>query len=462
MLTRLRGLTQSSLGQRLAMATMTSGAVWAAGTLATLCVGVVLARQLGPGGYGIYGTAIALVTLLAVPAQLGLPLLATREVSAARVRGRADEVAALAWWFALTVGIASLLLATALWICADALPLAPSLKPALTVAAILLPALALSALATGLLRGQERVVTSQLLDVLVRPLAFLTALLVWSHPLGAPGAIGAQTLAAVGITAIGFALFYVRLPRAAGRSPPRLRAWTAAALPMTLLEAMRALEGSYGVLLASYATSITDAGLLRVAMACSAVVSVPISLQNIVVGPFLAGAHAAGERQRLARIVAGSTIFMTVSVGAATLAAAVAGRWMLPVAFGADFVGAYWPLLVLSCNQLLAAALGPSVMLLSMTGHERVVARAFVASVMAAVATGLVLTPLFGAVGAAASILVATIVRAGILNRFARRTLGIKPSLLGTASLFDTGSLQVLRTWSFGRGRGLNQKKRRL
>jgi O-antigen/teichoic acid export membrane protein len=462
MLTRLRGLTQSSLGQRLAMATMTSGAVWAAGTLATLCVGVVLARQLGPGGYGIYGTAIALVTLLAVPAQLGLPLLATREVSAARVRGRADEVAALAWWFALTVGIASLLLATALWICADALPLAPSLKPALTVAAILLPALALSALATGLLRGQERVVTSQLLDVLVRPLAFLTALLVWSHPLGAPGAIGAQTLAAVGITAIGFALFYVRLPRAAGRSPPRLRAWTAAALPMTLLEAMRALEGSYGVLLASYATSITDAGLLRVAMACSAVVSVPISLQNIVVGPFLAGAHAAGERQRLARIVAGSTIFMTVSVGAATLAAAVAGRWMLPVAFGADFVGAYWPLLVLSCNQLLAAALGPSVMLLSMTGHERVVARAFVASVMAAVATGLVLTPLFGAVGAAASILVATIVRAGILNRFARRTLGIKPSLLGTASLFDTGSLQVLRTWLFGRGRGLNQKKRRL
>jgi O-antigen/teichoic acid export membrane protein len=174
------------------------------------------------------------------------------------------------------------------------------------------------------------------------------------------------------------------------------------------------------------------------------------------VGPFLAGAHAAGERQRLARIVAGSTIFMTVSVGAATLAVAVAGRWMLPLAFGTDFIGAYWPLLVLSCNQLLAAALGPSAMLLSMTGHERVVARAFVISVTAAVATGLVLTPLFGAVGAAASVLVATIVRAGILNRFARRTLGIKPSFLGIASLFDPEPQCALRTWSSGRGRGPN------
>jgi O-antigen/teichoic acid export membrane protein len=458
MLTRLRGLTQSSLGRRLATATMTSGAIWAAGTMATFSVGVVLARQLGADGYGIYGTAIALVTLLAVPAQLGLPLLATREVSSARVRGRADEVAALAWWFALAVGVTSLLLATALWVCAEALPLAPSLRPALTAAAILLPALALSALATSLLRGQERVVTSQLLDVLVRPLVFVTALLVWSQPLGAPGAIGAQTLTAVGITTIGFALFHVRLPRAAGRSPPRLRAWTAAALPMTLLEAMRALEGTYSILLASYAASITDAGLLRVAMACSAVVSVPISLQNIVVGPFLASAYAVGERQRLAQIVAGSTIFMTVSVGAATLAVAVVGRWMLPLAFGADFVGAYWPLLVLSCNQLLAAAFGPSAMLLSMTGHERVVARAFMASVMAAVATGLVLTPLFGAVGAAASILVATIIRAGILNRFARQTLGIKPSLLGTASLFDAGPqcLRPLRTLSPRGGRGRN------
>lgn len=458
MLKTLRELAQSSLGRRLAMATITSGVVWAAGTLATFCVGVVLARQLGASGYGIYGTALALVTLLAVPAQLGLPLLATREVSAARVRGRADEVAALAWWFVLTVGVASLLLATALLVCADALPLAPSLKQALSAAAILLPALAFSALATGLLRGQERVISSQLLDVLVRPLAFLTALLVWSRPLGAPGAIGAQTLAAVGITVIGFTLFYVRLPRAAGRSPPRLRAWSAAALPMTLLEAMRALEGNYGVLMASYAASITDAGLLRVAMACSAVVSVPISLQNIVVGPFLASAHAAGKRHRLARIVAGSTIFMTISVGAATLAVALAGRWMLPLAFGTDFVDAYWPLLVLSCNQLIAAALGPGVMLLTMTGHERVVARAFAASVMAAVATGFVLTPLFGAVGAAASILVATLVRAGILNRFASRNLGIIPSLLGTASLFSTGSQcsRPLRPWSFGRGRGTN------
>ncbi|WP_177198460.1 lipopolysaccharide biosynthesis protein [Novosphingobium sp. CF614] len=447
-------LTRSELGRRLAVATMSSGVIWIAGTLATFLVGVILARRLGPEGYGIYGTAVAVATLLAVPAQLGLPLLATREVSAARARNRADDAAALAWWFAAMVAAASVLIGIALRLAIEVLPLAPALMQPLATAAILLPALALSSLTTGLLRGQERVVTSQLLDVLVRPLAFAALLLAGSQPLGIPAALGAQTLAAAAIALIGFTLFWRRIPLLARRAAPRVRAWTAAALPMMLMEAMRTLEGNYGVLVTSYAASTADAGLLRVAMACSVAVSVPISLQNIVVAPFLAGAHAADEPHRLARIVAGSTVFMTVSVGAATLAIAIAGQWALPFAFGTAFAGAYWPLLVLSCNQLLIAMFGPGVILLSMTGHERVVARAFTASVAAAVVAGVLLVPWFGAVGVAASALVATLVRGGMLNRFARRTLGIEPSLLGAAGLFGVVSMRSrhLRAPPLGRG----------
>lgn len=430
-------LLRSGLGRRLAIATISSGAVWAAGTAATFVVGVLLARRLGPSGYGVYGTAMAVITLLSVPAQLGLPLLATREVSATRVRGRPNDVAALGWSFTAMVIAVSILLAVMLRLAVGLLPFTPAIRHAITSATGLLPALALSGLTTGLLRGQEQVVGSQLLDVLLRPILFIAALMLWSYPLGPSQALTAQTIAAGTVALVGLVLFFRDLPLRATGGALHFRRWAASSLPMTLLDATRALEGSYAVLIASYAVSITDAGLLRVAMASSVIASLPLSVQTIVTGPHLASAHAASEHARLARIVAASTLFMTAAVGVVTLMLSLMGRWAVSFAFGSGFAGAYAPLLVLSGNQFLAALLGPNIMLLSMTGEERIVARTSVVAAVAAVIAAILLTPIFGVVGTASSALVATTIRGVVLNRRARQRLGISPSLLGSAELFN-------------------------
>jgi O-antigen/teichoic acid export membrane protein len=126
---------------------------------------------------------------------------------------------------------------------------------------------------------------------------------------------------------------------------------------------------------------------------------------------------------------------MTVTVGAAFAGLAILGHWALPFAFGAGFVGAFGPLMVLGVNQWLAAMSGPGIMLLSMTGHERTVARAYITSVLMAVAAAIVLTPLFGVTGTAASMIVATVVRAVMLNSKSREALGLEPSLLGALKI---------------------------
>jgi O-antigen/teichoic acid export membrane protein len=169
-------------------------------------------------------------------------------------------------------------------------------------------------------------------------------------------------------------------------------------------------------------------------------VSAPISLQNNVVGPYLAAAHAAGETQRLSRIMAGSALFMTGSVAMVTVAIVAAGQWALPLAFGPAFSGAYWPLVVLCLNQLLAALFGNGATLLAMTGHERVVVRA-----LGAVLAALLLTPWLGVAGTAAAALVATTIRGIMLNRAARRLLGVDPSLLGAAVLLGGGTAATPR-----------------
>ena len=72
---------RQSLGRKLIGATVGGAGVRVLGTAMSFFVGVQLARSLGPTGYGKYGTIMAVVSLLLVPAQLALPVLATRDIS---------------------------------------------------------------------------------------------------------------------------------------------------------------------------------------------------------------------------------------------------------------------------------------------------------------------------------------------------------------------------------------------
>lgn len=427
----------ASLRRTLITATFSSGWVWLAGAAATFLVGVIMARGLGPANYGIYGTAVAIATLLGVPAQMGLPPLATRDFAAAEGRGDAAGQWQMLRWFVALV-LASGLIATALMAGLAALlagrEIAPSQATALELGALLVPGAALAALASAMLRGTGAVVMGQAIDALVRPTLFAAALgvaLVVSTGLIVESALLAQIVATALAALIGLALVVRRLPRAGGqRSRPPLRLWAAAALPMAASEAMRILDGTYGVLLASVLATPTEAGLYRVSTACLALVVMPISIQHLVVAPFIARAHAEGAGARVQRIVRGSAIFMTACVATMTIGFAVIGDRALALAFGPAFVPAYTPLLILCVAQLVSAMSGPGATLLAMTGREQALARHFGASVLVAIAVAAALTGRMGADGTALGALAGMAVRALLINRDARASLGIAPSVL--------------------------------
>lgn len=56
---------------------------------------VVLARVLGPSGYGLFSFAVSVATLLTFPAELGMNQLVTRELASAVALGRWDLVRGL-------------------------------------------------------------------------------------------------------------------------------------------------------------------------------------------------------------------------------------------------------------------------------------------------------------------------------------------------------------------------------
>ena len=79
-----------------------------------LITAILLARLLGAEGYGFYAFPLGVVGVLAVPAQLGLPSLVTREIARSHateewplmtgLRRRAVQIAAISTLLAVAIG----------------------------------------------------------------------------------------------------------------------------------------------------------------------------------------------------------------------------------------------------------------------------------------------------------------------------------------------------------------------
>jgi len=104
----------------------------------------------------------------------------------------------------------------------------------------------------------------------------------------------------------------------------------------------------------------------------------------------------------------------------------LAGGRVVLNAYGAAFRDAYPILAVLATGQVVGATMGIiSGFLLTMTGHERAASRMVVGTALFNLALTFVLTPAFGAVGAAAATVAAGFTRVGLLSWYARRYVGV-------------------------------------
>ncbi len=132
---------------------------------------VLLARVLGPAGYGVYAYVFALVSLMAVPAELGLPHLVVRETARAHVHEQWGLMRGLWRWAALASGVLAVAIAVVAgglaWGLADGFS---SLQLATFAWGLLLvPLIALGNLAGAAVRGLRHVLLGQLPGLVLRP-----------------------------------------------------------------------------------------------------------------------------------------------------------------------------------------------------------------------------------------------------------------------------------------------------
>lgn len=406
-----------------------------AGMFLGLLVGVQLARGLGAAGYGVYGIVMAVIGILMIPTELGLPLLVTREVAAARARDGVGATAAILRWAMGWVGLTSLVIVVGVAIAAASglLPIGDEVRPALLIGVLWIPVVAFGNVLGAALRGSGLVIQGQLSEILVRPavvsLLLLLMTLFWKDGLSASSAMAVNVLAAVIAAAIS-ATMLLRSPHYSHGPLQGASLHIGSALPMGMSEGMRLLGGHMGMLVLGALVPSEQAGLYRVAYSVYVISTMPSALINSVCSPMFSRFNAQGAVDKTNRLNGLITAILVACAGGLLLLTYVFGADVLALVFGKEYRDASTVLCVFLLGELVASCFGHPTVVLNMLHRQDVVMRwSGIALVVNGVLT-VALVHWFGYVGAAAGSVAGLVVwRAGCALH-AMRHLGVYSSPL--------------------------------
>lgn len=414
-----------------------SGGAQVAGTLLGFVVGVLLARGLGVGGYGLYGSAMAAAGLGVTVASGGLQLHATRQIArflAADDPGAASVV--LAWSIR---GLLWMLPATAFIVVWYVLLLQDASFELAAGAGLVTISMGLLTLVGAALRGGGRAVFGLAIDFMLRPAAqclFLLVAMLFFVELTPSFALYLSALAAlvVIIPAIGplSALVGLASTRATANHIETGQ-WRREAFSMGLATVLRAAELALPVIIIGALSGPEETGIFRVALSAVILPDLAVSLVMIVAPAMLARLHALGDHHGLRQLVSVFSFAMALPTVFIASILWVFGAPILELAFGADYRDAALPLGILAVGSLVTATGGASVALLHAGHQQDVVTRAFGVSLVIVVPGAWCLAPHMGAQGVAIASLLAVIARTIYLTVKSRSSMGIDPSLFAAA-----------------------------
>lgn len=403
-----------------------------------LSTSVILARFLGPEGYGQYVFVFSLIGFLALPVGPGPGQLITREVAKFHHDRAWDYFSGIIRRSFQWVFFSSLIMMTVILVVAISYAeWQPENRWALVVfASFLIPLLGVNTIRANVLRGLRFVVLAQLPTLMVRPglhLLFVGGFLAIGilTPLSA---ILSQVVATAVAVLIGTVLALDRIPLEVKRSPPRYhdKFWLSAIVPLSLLVLVGTLNGQIGIISLGLLVGDEDVANMQVALSASILIAFPLSIVNLVIGPYVTGAMKENDTPRIRSLSVYSSFIAIMAASPIAIPLIVWGEEVVGLVYGQDYIaGAINPLMILCIGQIFNVVFGSVGVFLTMTGHERdtLSGQLFAAAINVSLCFALV--PAMGATGAATATSIGLVTWNVILAyRFFKR-LGFFPGIVG-------------------------------
>ncbi|MEZ5834527.1 MAG: flippase [Geminicoccaceae bacterium] len=421
-----------------ALAVFTIRAVLALAMFVTM---TLLARILGPSGFGRYSTILAIVALAGLPLSMGIPQGIVQILPAALAGGPATAPAAAASWaLRMTTfsGLAGGFFAIAIAGLLATLDLASFTHGA--IIALCLPLAVVTLTCSGIIRGLDRPVLAMLPELLGRtgPLpAILLACIALGFTPDLDAALALQCLgmaAGCGLAFV-FALDALDILPAGGRASGQSTEWLAICWPLMAVSIGGAVMTQADLVMVATLLGPEEAGLYRTAVL--AALATPMALAALLqpAVPRMARLHARRDDRGLQVLTSSITLWaslLTLPVAGLLLIGAAP---ILTLAFGGDFAGASTSLRILVAGQFVNVLCGPVMVLLQVTGSQGLVARTFAICAGANLLLNAILIPTLGVDGAAAATVISMVSWNVHLVMAARRNRSISTSILACRAL---------------------------
>lgn len=403
----------------------------------TFISSVLLARTLGVENFGIYSYVFALVSLLALPAQAGMPTLVLRETSQAKALNDWSRMKGIWLWASYVVMVISFIIFTvAMFVQKNFFLNIVGGTGIFAFGLIMALLVAMGNVRGAALRGLGLVIQGQLPEGLIRPLfltIFLLIAIILNVDISTDFAMLLHLVAATIAFIIGTLLLMKAKPKELKtvQSFINMRAWFYAVMPLAIMTGIQSISGQIDILMLGALSTIKDVGIYKVVVSGAALVLFGLQVVSTVITPRLASAFAKknySEIQKLAFVGSFLSFCFTLPL---VFIMFFWGGDILQYIFGNDFVVGYRALCIIAIGQAINAFFGSSISILTMSGNERFVIQAMFLSAITNSILNLLLIPKFGVDGAAIGASISMIVWNVYLWVVIRSHTGIDSTFIG-------------------------------
>lgn len=436
----LQALFGTVLSSGLVRTGIGAAATRAVGLVLALSMSVFLARVMGAERLGHYSLALAAVSLLGIPIQMGLPSLVLRETARSFAVGDWPLMRGIWFWSTRRVLLFSAIMSAAAIAAVVLVPtlIQPEARPVFLVGLALLPLIALSQVRSAALRGLGRVVPSQLPDAILRPALFMlltgAAYLATGPQLTAVLVMNMHILAAGLAFLVGVVLLIRSRPEGLVSAQTRQmdsESWRRAILPLALIAGAQSITANADLLMLGWWREAAEIGQYKVAGSAANMCAIGLSIVALVVNPRFATHYRANEISVLSALAGRAAAVGFVASFPIATALLIWPDIVLRLVFGADFAGGATALRLLVLGQIANTFFGSSIGLLTMTGNERHAMKGLVIGATLNVLLNALLVPQYGIEGAAVATLISTLLWNLLLWRSGLNILSVDSSVVG-------------------------------
>ncbi|WFU78301.1 oligosaccharide flippase family protein [Bradyrhizobium sp. CIAT3101] len=351
--------------------------VYVASAGVTASAQLLIARIVGAHTYGVYAYVIAWITILAYFCALGFDIALLRFVSAYQTMG-ASGLARGVIQYAERRSLGISLLVALIGACIIEIwprPFSTELTNTFLVGFVLIPLLALLWIRCSIVRAFGGVVPALIPDRVMRDgllvIIVVVAGLFFGSRMQAQGIMMASVAGAVVGLVLASRAVRRLCPDAISAAEPQYApaTWRQTAIPFMIIAGAEALLNRAGVVLLGWFGETREAGIYSLVFNIAFLVALPRTAINTLFAPTISSLFTKNDRVTLQALVTKAALWTLCTSVAIALGLAIVAEPLLAW-FGRDFVAGASALRILLLGQVVAAAFGSLLLLMTMTEHE--------------------------------------------------------------------------------------------